>query len=146
MTLVEISLGFLSHSLPLQGGKGTYMIGEFGWRNCVCLAQHSLSFSWLRERKQGQHLPTGPEQESALLGTMSGSICLIQRWGIHLPVPFSTVGPRVQYRHHRELLWCFCLLQPDSHVCLPMGGELFIGSPKTCSLPQTLPGFIASVR
>ena len=77
---------------------------------------------------------------------MLGSMCLTQRWSIHLPAPCSILGPRVQYKHQRELLWCFCLLQRDSHVCIPVEGSDLFSLLKPIPCHRHHQCFVASVR
>lgn len=98
-------------------------------------------FPLVKRKEAGSASP--PE---ALLGTMPGSMCLTQRWNIHLPAPRSILGPRVQYKYQRELLCCFCLLQPDSCVCIPVEGSDLFSLLKPIPRHRHRQRFVASVR
>lgn len=139
--LVEISLSSCLTHCPSQEAEGLARLVNVG-RRILCVYS-ALPFFLLVMRKEAWSAspPAGLQQESARLGIVTGSMCLRQRWSIHSPASLSSLSPADQYKHYQELLWCSCLPQPESQVCLPVRGELFTESPKVPSLPETSPAF-----
>ena len=129
-------------SLTAPPGRRTDLPDWWTWVEEVRVGVWALPFFPLVKRKEaGSASPA-----EALLGTMPGSVCLTQRWSIHVPASCSMLGPRVQDKHQRELLCGFCLLQPDPHVCIPVGGSDLFSLLKPLSCHRHRQCFVASVR
>lgn len=136
-TLAEISLSFLSHSLPLQGRR-TDLPDWWTWVEEVRVFSLTLPFfPWLRERKQGQ-----PHPPEALLGTMLWVHVVWLRGGTFTCLsPRSILGPGSSINIRGKAFqavsspsaWLLCM-----H---PSGGSDLFSLLKPYSLPQTLSVF-----